>query len=113
MTYPWVLPVGQTALRRELEELFLADGLPLPEDRVECTSILTLQHLLRESDMIAALPMLIGQEDSELAMLPTRLRSVRRLVGVTVAGDRAPGPAAAMLLSYLKQVAVEIREQLA
>ncbi|WP_084210561.1 LysR substrate-binding domain-containing protein [Pseudonocardia acaciae] len=110
--YPWVLPVSQTALRHELEEVFFADGLPLPRDRVECTSILTLLHLLLDSDLIAALPMLIAEEDDRLTTLPTALRSVHRLVGVTVPRDRAPSPSTRLLLEHLRQAASEIRERL-
>ncbi|MCU1654583.1 MAG: hypothetical protein QOC67_3419 [Pseudonocardiales bacterium] len=112
LAYPWVLPVDQTALRGELEELFSAQGLPLPPDRVECTSMPTLRSLLLDSDAIAALPMLIADEDDRLAMLDTPLRSVSRLVGVTVARNRAPSPGAALLLEQLREVAAEIRVRL-
>ena len=39
--FPWILPGPETALRGELEEVFLRHDLALPENRVECTSILT------------------------------------------------------------------------
>jgi DNA-binding transcriptional LysR family regulator len=112
LSYPWVLPVSQTALRHELEEVFFAEGLPLPRDRVECTSILTLLHLLLDSDTVGALPMLIVEEDNRLATLSTALRSVHRLVGVTVPRDRALSPSAALLLDDLRHAAAEIRERL-
>lgn len=112
LSYPWVLPVSQTALRHELEEVFFAEGLPLPRDRVECTSILTLLHLLLDSDTVGALPMLIAEEDDRLATLSTTLRSVHRLVGVTVPRDRALSPTAALLLDDLRHAAAEIRERL-
>jgi DNA-binding transcriptional LysR family regulator len=113
LDYPWILPVGQTALRHELEELFFAQGLPLPADRVECTSILTLRSLLLTNDAIAALPMLIAEGDDRLASLPTPLHGVRRLVGATIAQTRAPSPSSSLLLHHLRQAAVEIRERLA
>jgi DNA-binding transcriptional LysR family regulator len=112
LSYPWVLPVSQTALRHELEEVFFAEGLPLPRDRVECTSILTLLHLLLDSDTVGALPMLIVEEDDRLATLSTTLRSVHRLVGVTVPRDRALSPSATLLLDDLRHAAAEIRERL-
>lgn len=111
MDHRWVLPVEQTALRRELEEVFFVDGLPLPADRVECTSILTLRSLLLNGDVIAALPMLIAQEDEQLALLSTPLRGVRRLVGVSMAADRALGPSAAALLGHLRAAATAIRNR--
>jgi len=110
--YPWVLPVDQTSLRRELEAVFSAQGLPLPADRVECTSMPTLRSLLLDTDAIAALPMLITEDDDRLAMLDTPLRSVSRLVGVTVARNRTPSPGADLLLERLREVAGEIRERL-
>jgi DNA-binding transcriptional LysR family regulator len=112
LSYPWVLPVSQTALRHELEEVFFAEGLPLPKDRVECTSILTLLHLLLDSDTVGALPMLIAEEDDRLTALPTPLRSVYRLVGVTLPRDRAPSPGTRLLLDHLRHAASEIRERL-
>jgi len=111
--YPWVLPVDQTALRGELEDVFAAQGLPLPADLVECTSMPTLRGLLLEGDAIAAMPMLIADEDDRLAMLDTPLRSVSRLVGVTVARNRAPSPGAELLLEQLREVAAEIRRRVA
>ncbi len=57
--FPWILPGVETVLRRELEEFFARNGLPLPENRVEATSFLTVRQLLVETDMIAVLPSLI------------------------------------------------------
>jgi len=111
--YPWILPVGQTALRREVEEVFFTQGLALPADRVECTSMLTLRSLLLTNDAIAALPMLIADGDDRLAMLPTPLHGVRRLVGATIAQNRAPSPSSSLLLHHLQQAAAEIRQRLA
>lgn len=103
VNYPWIFPVSQTALRAELEAVFFHEGLPLPPDRVECTSMLTLRSLLVSTDVIAALPMFIAADDRQLRLLPTPLSSIRRHVGVTMAKDRAPSPAAASLLTHLRE----------
>ncbi|MFF2370716.1 LysR substrate-binding domain-containing protein [Agromyces sp. NPDC058110] len=103
IAYPWIFPVAQTALRDELEAVFFHEGLPLPADRVECTSMLTLRNLLVSTDVIAALPMFIAVDDRELRILPTPLSSVRRAVGVTKLKDRAPSAAAAALLGHLRE----------
>lgn len=100
--YPWIFPVSQTALRAELEAVFFHEGLPLPANRVECTSMLTLRQLLVSSDVIAALPMFIATEDDALRLLPTSLSSIRRSVGVTTLKDRAPSAAAGALLNCLR-----------
>ncbi|MET4156759.1 LysR substrate-binding domain-containing protein [Agromyces sp. PvR057] len=103
IAYPWIFPVAQTALRAELEAVFFHEGLPLPADRVECTSMLTLRNLLVSTDVIAALPMFIAVDDGELRILPTPLSSIRRSVGVTMPKDRAPSAAAAALLVHLRE----------
>lgn len=107
--YPWILPISQTALRHELEQVFFERGVALPDDRIECTSILTLRTLLLETDAIAALPTLIAQADDRLAPLTTPLSSVHRVIGVTIAADRTPSPGCAALLTHLRQVAADIR----
>lgn len=110
LAYPWIFPVAQTALRAELEAVFFQEGLPLPADRVECTSMLTLRNLLVSTDVIAALPMFIAVDDRELRILPTALSSIRRSVGVTLPKDRAPSPAAAALLGHLREEGAKLAE---
>lgn len=102
ISYPWIFPLAQTALRAELEAVFFHQGLPLPANRVECTSMLTLRNLLVTTDVIAALPMFIAVDDRELRILPTPLSSIRRSVGVTMPKDRAPSAAATALLAHLR-----------
>lgn len=110
--HPWVLPVDQTSLRTELEEAFLAEGVPLPDDRVECTSILTLRQLLLVTDALAALPMLIGREDPELELVRVPLPSIRRSVGVSFPRSHPLSPGAAALLEAMGRVAGELRATL-
>lgn len=110
VAYPWIFPVAQTALRAELEAVFFHEGLPLPADRVECTSMLTLRNLLVSTDVIAALPMFIAVDDRELRILPTALSSIRRSVGVTMPKDRAPSAAAAALLGHLRAEGARLAE---
>ncbi|MEV1002479.1 LysR substrate-binding domain-containing protein [Nonomuraea sp. NPDC050202] len=105
MAYPWILPLEQTSLRQELEQVFRRNDLPLPRDRTECTSILTIRSLLLETDMIAALPALFVRTDSRLLELRVPLPSVRRQVGVTLPGARALTPAGKAMLSHLQQQA--------
>lgn len=99
---PWIFPVAQTALRAELEAVFFHEGLPLPSDRVECTSMLTLRHLLVNTDVVAALPMFIAVDDDALRILDTPLNSIRRSVGITVRSEGTPSAGAAALLAHLR-----------
>ncbi|MFS2292823.1 MAG: LysR substrate-binding domain-containing protein [Actinomadura sp.] len=108
LEYPWVLPLEQTALRTELEQVFRAEGLALPGDLVECTSVLTVRTLVRDTDMIAALPELVARTDAGIAPLPVPLETVRRQVGVTLPAHRAPTPSARIMLDHLRREAAEL-----
>ncbi len=107
--YPWVLPGTETALRGELEQVFSRHDLPLPADRIECTSILTLRNLLIETDTVAALPALIAADDPSLTPLATSLEPMSHTVGVTRPAERPVGPAALALLAHLDAVAEQMR----
>jgi DNA-binding transcriptional LysR family regulator len=100
--YPWVLPVDQTTLRQELEDAFLHEGVDLPANRIECTTILTLRELVLTSDAVAVLPELIATRDRELVVLDAPLGSIRRAVGVSRAKNRPLSPAAHALLEHLR-----------
>jgi DNA-binding transcriptional LysR family regulator len=100
--YPWILPGARTALRTELEAAFAEAGVPLPGERVECTSVPTLRHLLVSADFVAALPMYIAVHDQALRLLPTDLRGIRRPVGLTRSALRELGPAAEVLAGCLR-----------
>lgn len=108
LAYPWILPASETVLRRELAEVFLRAELPWPENRIECTSILTLRELLVATDAIAVLPMLIARADDRLALLSTKVEPLRRQVGVTFVGDRRLSPSAEALLEVLREAAAEL-----
>ncbi len=92
--------------------LFVDRGLPLPADRVECTSILTMRALLLQTDMVALLPELVLRDDEHLAALPVELPSVGRTVGVTEAAHRTRTPALAALLRHLDEEAALLRASL-
>ncbi|MEU8345554.1 LysR substrate-binding domain-containing protein [Spirillospora sp. NPDC048832] len=108
LAYPWVLPLEQTALRTELEQVFRASGLTLPDNLVECTSVLTVRTLVRDTDMIAALPELVARTDADIAPLPVPLETVRRQVGVTLPADRTPTPSARLMLDHLEREAAAL-----
>lgn len=103
--YPWIFPIEETQLRAELEEVFFRAGVPLPVNRVECTSILTLRGLLVTTDVVAALPMLVAADDDKLEFIDTPLEPIRRAVGVTRPADRPVSPGARALLTHLRRAA--------
>ena len=108
LAYPWVLPLEQTALRTELEQVFRASGSALPGNLVECTSVLTVRTLVRDTDMIAALPELVARTDADMAPLPVPLETVRRQVGVTLPANRTPTPSARLMLDHLEREAAAL-----
>src|SRR5580658_10153671 len=104
----WLLPLPETALRRQIERAFLDAAAPLPRNIIESVSILTNRVLLRKSDCIGIMPYHVALDDVEhelLSILPVKLRSIDSPVGAIL---RAPGslpPAANALLECLRVAA--------
>jgi DNA-binding transcriptional LysR family regulator len=109
MEFPWIVPGGETALRLELEGYFARHGYDLPASRVEATSFLTVRQLLVETEMVAALPGLIGADDPRITRLPISLEPMGHNVGLTLAKDRRLSPATKAMLDSLESVAAQIR----
>lgn len=110
--YPWIVPVAGTALRRELEALFLANGVPWPANRVECTSVLTLRRLILDGDFVATMPELVSREDDDLAVVTpvdADLSGLIRPVGVSLVPERWRPPAVSAFLTELAAVAEAVR----
>jgi len=101
----WLLPLPETALRRQIERAFVEAGAPLPRNVIESVSILTNRALLRKSDCVGVMPYHVALDDVEqglLAILPVKLKSIESPVGAIL---RAPGtlpPAASALLDCLR-----------
>lgn len=102
--YPWILPQRATRLRGDVEELFHRAGLSLPGNVIECSTVVTLRPILLETDAIAPLPMLIGVNDEELAVLPTQLPTVPRSIGVTVVADKPASDSVRTLFDIVVEI---------
>jgi DNA-binding transcriptional LysR family regulator len=108
---PWLLPLPETTLRRQIERAFLEANAPLPRNIIESVSILTNRALLRKSDCIGVMPYHVALDDVEqglLSFLPVKLRSIESPVGAIL---RAPGslpPAASALLECLRVAARDV-----
>ena len=108
----WLLPLPETALRRQIERAFVDAGAALPRNVIESVSILTNRALLRKSDSIGVMPYHVALDDVEqglLAILPVKLKSIESPVGAIL---RAPGtlpPAASALLECLRVAGREAR----
>ena len=107
----WLLPLPETALRRQVERAFVEAGAALPRNVIESVSILTNRMLLRKSDCVGVMPYHVALDDVEhglLAILPVKLKSIEGPVGVIL---RAPGglaPAAAAFLECLRTAAQDV-----
>lgn len=106
--YPWVLPVEQTTLRQELEQLFLAEGLDLPRNRLDCNALPTTRALVLGSDSIAVVPLLVSHLDDKLSALPMALEPLRRPVGITTNSARFESPNVQAMTEHLRVVGREI-----
>lgn len=106
--YTWIFPLEDSEYRSDLEHLFEVGGLPLPKNRIECTSLLTLRTLLLDGDRIAALPASIVRTDHTLAILPVTLRAVRLAIGVMMRAEAVRDQAVAALVTDLMHVATAL-----
>ncbi len=105
--YPWIIPGTETALRREVIQLFARHAMPLPDNRIEAPSWLIVRQLLLERDFIAALPGLIELSEPDLRALPVSFEPIEHSVGVTTAAGRALSFWANALIQRLKAAARE------
>jgi DNA-binding transcriptional LysR family regulator len=104
--YPWIIPDTETALRREMEQLFARHAMPLPDNRIEVSSWFVIRHLLLKSDFIAALPRPVALDEPSLRALPLSLESIRHaVIGITTAAGRALSPWANALIQSLQTIA--------
>jgi DNA-binding transcriptional LysR family regulator len=112
LSYPWILPLRPSALRDELDDMFADEGLRLPRDITECSTLLTTREIILETDAIAPLPMLIGVRDQLLDMLPLRLDTVPRAIGITLPADRSVSREARLLVDALTETAGQLAAEL-
>ena len=110
----WILPPRETMLRKEIDLAFHKEGLDVPSNPVESVSILTNRALLKNSDMITALPLqvvLTYEEIGLLKRLDIPLIIEPGPIGVTLRSQRELPPAAHYLLEALREEAVELTKK--
>lgn len=103
---PWVIPGAETGLRREVEHLFARYGMPLPENRIEMTSLPVVRQLLGEADLVGLLPEPLGHCDPDLCALPIVL-SVKNTITVSTVAGRTASPGTDALIATLRELAAE------
>jgi DNA-binding transcriptional LysR family regulator len=111
-SFPWVLPPASAAGSRLGAAVSRVGSWP-PANVIECTSILTIRSILHATDSLAPLPMLVGQNDAELRMLPMELDGVSRTLGITYLADAEPNNSVTLFIDHLRGVAEAIDRELA
>ncbi|KGJ99174.1 LysR substrate-binding domain-containing protein [Thalassotalea sp. ND16A] len=110
----WILPPRETMLRKEIDGAFHKEGLDVPSNPVESVSILTNRTLLKNTDMITALPLqvvLTYEEIGLLKRLDMPLIIEPGPIGVTLRAQRQLPPAAHYLLEALREEAAKLTER--
>jgi DNA-binding transcriptional LysR family regulator len=108
--YPWIIPGTESALRREVEQLFARHAMPLPDNRVEATSWLVVRQLVLESDFVAAMSGLITLHEPGLRALPLSFGPIEHSVGITTATGRLLSPSANALIRCLQDAAERLHD---
>ncbi|MCC3861242.1 LysR substrate-binding domain-containing protein [Pseudemcibacter aquimaris] len=108
--YDWILPPPSTSLRRQIESEFRNAGLEPPLQSIESISILTNFTLLAETDMIAAMPNHVVENNNDLIKLPITFDAATSAVGISYRSDYTPSTAVNYFIETLKQVANEISD---
>ncbi|WP_019529343.1 LysR substrate-binding domain-containing protein [Dasania marina] len=109
----WILPSEGTTLRREIDNAFHKEGLNVPQNCIECVSILTNRTLLLETDMVAAMPYQVIRSYEDMGLLtqlPIKIQAALGPVGFTVRANIELTPAANYFLTILKSTAQQLED---
>ena len=110
----WILPPRETMLRDEIDGAFHREGLDVPVNPVESVSILTNRTLLKNTDMITALPLQVVLTYEEIGLmkrLDIPLIIAPGPIGVTLRAQRQLPPAAHYLLEALREEAEKLTKR--
>lgn len=101
LAWPWVLQPPGSPLRRSLDPLLRRLGVPLPAQRVETASTLTIASLLSSTDMVSVMPVELARHyeaRGQLRALPIEIDCNSGSYGiVTLQEYRAPAACAAVI----------------
>ncbi|MBA4354344.1 MAG: LysR family transcriptional regulator [Novosphingobium sp.] len=103
----WVLPEAQGAFRRQVDALFLAAGVQVPQNVIRCDSLLTTKAIISHSDRITILPRtVVGAEltISTLRAIAIAEATFERSVGVRYLAERGLPPLGRAMIEVLKEV---------
>jgi DNA-binding transcriptional LysR family regulator len=107
----WILPEPGSVLRDRLIALFLQQGLTLPTNVVETTSLPVIASLLRMTDMVSALPAAAVQSYCQAGVLTILVENLGVEIGsfgIVTRRGRKLSPGAQVLLTALREVAAKL-----
>ncbi len=107
----WVLPPSGSALRDELDAMFLEHGLDPPANVVEASSLLVVISLLSSTDMVVSLPKESVRPycaAGVLTVLPITLKVRMESFGIVTRRGRRLSPGAETLLAVLRATAARL-----
>ncbi|BEV02525.1 LysR family transcriptional regulator [Novosphingobium olei] len=100
----WVLPEAHGAFRRQVDALFIANGLPMPREVVRCDSLLTTKAIVRSSNRVTILPRAVASAELSIGVLRAIVledANFTRSVGIRRHRDHLLSEAARQLLQYV------------
>ena len=109
--YGWIMPPAASVLRNRLDSVFLEHGLSPPSSIVETSALPDIIHLLRHSDMLAALPaesVAPYLQTGQMQALPIDLGVRMDYFGIIRRRDQQLSPGAERVLGALRVAARQI-----
>ena len=106
--YGWIMPPAASVLRNRLDSVFLEHGLSPPSSIVETSALPVIIHLLRHSDMLAALPaesVAPYLQTGQMQALPIDLGVRMDYFGIIRRRDQQLSPGAERVLGALRAAA--------
>jgi DNA-binding transcriptional LysR family regulator len=103
--YGWIMPPPGSVLRSRLDMVFLEHGQPPPQNIVETGSLPIIVHLLRNSDMLTALPPESVQfylQMGHMCVLPINLGVRMEYFGIVRRRNHQLSPGAERVLEALR-----------
>lgn len=108
--YDWVFQPPGTLLRRTLEDIFLARGVPLPENIVNTSSLLLTCAIICKTDAIAPVALDVAQflatqnsKASDVRVLPIDFKIDVKPYSLITARERALPPSARLLYDIIME----------
>jgi DNA-binding transcriptional LysR family regulator len=105
----WIVPPSGSVLRHRFELMFQEQGLPVPRQLVETSSLLFVTKMLQKSDFIAVIPTDVARYYASygmLALLPIQLSCAMDAFGIITRNDWLPSPTAKVVLKAIRTAAV-------